>query len=102
MKYVTNADYAAQWGLLRREVFIGIWLLISCRLMIYLLGVIAGIRGWWRKQLIYKYGVVMSVGQEAGPISWQRKFLGMFALFITLYLGFELVHGWPGRLNIFH
>lgn len=38
-KFLSNADLVAHWGILKREVFIGIWLLISFFLALYLLGV---------------------------------------------------------------
>jgi cytochrome c biogenesis protein CcdA/thioredoxin-related protein len=40
LKYLSNADLVSHWGLLKREVFIGIWLLIDLALVLYLFGVI--------------------------------------------------------------
>ena len=39
-KFLSNADLVEQWGLLRREIFIGIWILIALGLMLYLFGII--------------------------------------------------------------
>jgi thiol:disulfide interchange protein len=39
VKFLSNADLVEQWGLLKREVFIGIWILISLCIVLYLLGV---------------------------------------------------------------
>lgn len=38
IKFLSNADLVAQWGLLKREVFIGLWILISLLTVLYLLG----------------------------------------------------------------
>ena len=38
-KFLSNADLVQNWGLLRREVYIGIWIVISFLLFLYLLGV---------------------------------------------------------------
>lgn len=38
LKFLSNADLVAHWGLLKREVFFGIWILIFVGLSAYLLG----------------------------------------------------------------
>lgn len=37
VKFLSNADLVKHWGILKREVFIGLWLLIALSLSIYLL-----------------------------------------------------------------
>lgn len=37
-KFLSNADLVEHWGILKREIFIGIWFLISILLFFYLLG----------------------------------------------------------------
>jgi thiol:disulfide interchange protein DsbD len=37
-KFLSNADLVEHWGLLKREVFLGIWAIISLGLALYLLG----------------------------------------------------------------
>lgn len=37
VKFLSNADLVKQWGLLKREVFIGLWVLIGACIVIYLL-----------------------------------------------------------------
>ena len=37
-KFLSNADLVEHWGILKREIFIGIWFLISILLCFYLLG----------------------------------------------------------------
>ena len=39
-KFLSNADLVAHWGLLKREVFIGIWMLIFLFMALYFFGVI--------------------------------------------------------------
>ena len=38
IKFFSNADLVKQWGLLKREVFIGLWILIGFLTVLYLLG----------------------------------------------------------------
>lgn len=38
LKFLSNADLVMHWGLLKREVFIGLWIIISIGLALYLLG----------------------------------------------------------------
>ena len=38
LKFLSNADLVSHWGLLKREVFIGIWTLLAFGLTLYLLG----------------------------------------------------------------
>jgi thiol:disulfide interchange protein len=40
LKYLSNSDLVAHWGLLKRETFFALWILISLALVLYLLGVI--------------------------------------------------------------
>lgn len=37
-KFLSNADLVKHWGLLKREVFIGIWIILGIGLLLYLLG----------------------------------------------------------------
>ena len=37
-KFLSNADLVQHWGLLKREVFLGIWAIISIALALYLIG----------------------------------------------------------------
>ncbi len=38
IKFLSNADLVKHWGLLKREVFIGIWIVVGIGLTLYLLG----------------------------------------------------------------
>jgi len=38
IKFLSNADLVKQWGLLKREIFIGLWILISLLTVLYLFG----------------------------------------------------------------
>ncbi|HVZ56810.1 MAG TPA: thioredoxin family protein [Chitinophagaceae bacterium] len=40
VKFLSNADLVKQWGLLKRELFIGIWVVIGTAIVLYLSGVI--------------------------------------------------------------
>jgi cytochrome c biogenesis protein CcdA/thioredoxin-related protein len=39
-KFLSNADLVKQWGLLKREIFIGLWILFSLLTVLYLLGIL--------------------------------------------------------------
>ncbi len=38
VKFLSNADLVKQWGILKREVFIGIWVIVGICIVLYLLG----------------------------------------------------------------
>ncbi len=38
LKFLSNADLVAHWGLLKREIFVGLWILLSLGLALYLFG----------------------------------------------------------------
>jgi thiol:disulfide interchange protein len=40
IKFLSNADLVVHWGLLKREVFIGIWIIIGVLLSLYLWGIL--------------------------------------------------------------
>lgn len=40
IKFLSNADLVKQWGLLKREVFIGLWIIIGALIVLYLSAVI--------------------------------------------------------------
>lgn len=40
VKFLSNADLVKQWGILKREVFLGIWVVIGIATVLYLLGYI--------------------------------------------------------------
>ncbi|MFM7839322.1 MAG: protein-disulfide reductase DsbD family protein, partial [Chitinophagaceae bacterium] len=69
IKFLSNADLVMHWGLLKREVFVGIWILIGLATTTYLFG-------WLRfpgEALPY-------------PLSRARITLGVVFLVFTLYL----------------
>lgn len=40
VKFLSNADLVKQWGFLKREVFIGLWIIIGIAIVLYLAGLI--------------------------------------------------------------
>lgn len=91
-KFLSNADLVEHWGLLKREVFIGIWIIVSIGLAVYLFG-------WLKLPHDYK-------GQK---ISAGRKVLGGIAFLFALYLlpgltntpsaNLKLLSGFPPPLS---
>lgn len=59
-KFLSNADLVMHWGILKREVFIGIWVLIFIAMGIYLLN----IGEWYRqgKRMISKFRFGLAMG----------------------------------------
>ena len=59
-KFLSNADLVQHWGLLKREVFLGIWALISIGLALYL---------WGKLQLPHDTkGAKISIGRKIGAV----------------------------------
>lgn len=73
LKFLSNADLVSHWGLLTREVFIGLWLLLAFGLTLYLLGVFR-----------FPHEVVQ-------PLSRLRKILATVSFIFTAYLFFGLI-----------
>ncbi len=90
-KFLSNADLVMHWGLLKREVFIGIWVLVTAALALYLFGVIR-----------FKHD---SPKTKLPPV---RVLLGLIAVTATLYLipgltntkyaNLKLISGFPPPL----
>jgi len=73
-KFLSNADLVQHWGLLKREVFIGIWILISLGLTAYLFGFL-----------------LLSHDVKGQKIALGRKLLGGLSFIFALYLGAGLM-----------
>ncbi len=68
-KFLSNADLVQHWGLLKREVFIGIWILVGLGLTLYLFGKIRFPHDGPKKS-----------------IKRSRLFIGVLSLAFTMYL----------------
>lgn len=68
-KFLSNADLVMHWGLLKREVFIAIWILISAGLALFLFGILR-----------------LPHDHKGAHISTPRKVIGIIAILFTLYL----------------
>ena len=91
VKFLSNADLVEQWGIIKREIFIGIWILISFGIVLYLTGIV-------------RFG-------DKTPIrytKWRIFFITLFSV-ITLYLipgvtntkwaRLDLISGFPPPLS---
>ena len=91
VKFLSNADLVEQWGVIKREIFIGIWILISLDIVLYLTGII-------------RFG-------DKSPIrfsKWRIFFIALFSI-ITVYLipgitntkwaRLDLISGFPPPLS---
>lgn len=90
-KFLSNADLVNQWGLLKREVFIAIWIVIGIGLALYLFGLVRFPHDGPKQKL-----------------SWTRKILGALTVLFVLYLipgltntkyaNLKLISGFPPPL----
>ncbi|MEO5967284.1 MAG: thioredoxin family protein [Ferruginibacter sp.] len=91
-KFLSNADLVMHWGILKREVFIGIWVLVGAGLTLYLFGKIK----FKHDSPIKKLSVVRI---SLGIIS------GLFTLYLipgltnTSYANLKLISGFPPPLH---
>ncbi len=72
-KFLSNADLVGNWGIFKREIFLGVWILLFILLTLYLFGV-------------YRF-------THDGPkqkLSVGRKIMGVVSLAFTIYLGLGL------------
>ncbi len=76
LKYLSNADLVTHWGLLKRETFFGIWILIGLALSAYLFGII-------------------KFGHDSGPVKPSKGRIGFGLLFLAfvIYLAPGLTNG---------
>lgn len=70
LKFLSNADLVKNWGILRIEAFLGLWLVLALGLGAYLLG-------WLR----------FPHDDHPRRISWTERGLGLLALLFAVYLG---------------
>lgn len=73
LKFLSNADLVAHFGLLKREIFIGIWTLLTFALTLYL------------------FGIFRFPNEVKEPLSKVRYFIAGLSLILTSYLFLGLV-----------
>ena len=69
LKFLSNADLVGHWGILKREIFLGIWILLGIAMTLYLFGV-------------YKFPHDSPVKK----LSLGRKFTAFISAAFTLYM----------------
>lgn len=104
-KFLSNADLVAHWGLLKREIFIGAWIIIATLLALYLLGFFE------KKKIVAVSGLVNA--DRLKPVRPKvprfRAVSGVFMLLVALYLvpgltnskyaNLKLLSGFPPPLS---
>lgn len=83
LKFLSNADLVGHWGILKREIFVGIWLVISILLFVYLMG-------WLR----FPYDV------KGAKISKLQRFFTLLVLIFIFYLIPGLGKNQDGQLTL--
>jgi len=83
LKFLSNADLVGHWGIIKREIFIGIWLVISILLFVYLLG-------WLR----------FPNDQKGSKIPMQQRFFTFLVLIFIFYLIPGLGKNQDGQLSL--
>ncbi len=69
LKFASNVDVAYDWGILTREVFVSLWVVIFALMTIYLLG-----------------GFKTSHDSDLKHVSVTRLFFAIFSFFVTIYI----------------
>lgn len=69
LKFLSNADLVGNWGILKRELFLGLWIIIFALLALYLFGVIR-----------------FPHDNKLKKIPWPRKGLGIVTSIFVVYL----------------
>jgi thiol:disulfide interchange protein len=92
LKFISNADLVEHWGLLKREIFIGAWILIGIALVLYLFGI-----------LKFRHD------PPPAKLGTARIAVGLFFLLFTIYLipgisktkhaNLSLISGFPPPLS---
>lgn len=92
LKFLSNADLVMHWGILKREIFIGLWIIISLGLTLYLFGVI---------QLPHDYkGMAIGKGRKiAGVITMIFMFYLIPGVTNSEYANLKLLSGFPPPLT---
>ena len=91
-KFLSNADLVEHWGLLKREIFIGIWIVCSLGLALYLFGFIRFPHDGPKKKPLPKGNVIVGVLSVA-------FFLYLLpGLTNTKYANLKLLSGFPPPL----
>ena len=92
LKYLSNADLVIHWGLLKRETFFALWIIIDVALVLYLLG-------------------VLKFSHDPPPAKLSKGRIGVALLFLALglyllpgltntrYANLSLVSGFPPPLS---
>lgn len=83
LKFLSNADLVGHWGILKREIFVGIWLVIAVLLFVYLMG-------WLR----FPHDV------KGTKISKVQRFFTFLVLIFIFYLIPGLGKNQDGRLTL--
>lgn len=83
LKFLSNADLVGHWGILKREIFVGLWLVIAVLLFVYLMG-------WLR----FPHDV------KGAKISKLQRFFTFFVLLFIFYLLPGLGKNQVGQLTL--
>lgn len=83
LKFLSNADLVGHWGLLKREVFVGIWLVIALLLFVYLMG-----------------GLRFPHDTRGGKVSKLQRFFAFLILMFVFYLIPGLGKNQEGQLTL--
>lgn len=91
LKFLSNADLVKHWGLLKREVFIGLWIIVGIGLLLYLIG-----------KIRFPHD-----GPAKKPTKWRWSFIFLvfaFTVYLipgltnTKYANLKLLSGFPPPL----
>lgn len=91
-KFLSNADLVEHWGLLKREVFIALWLVIAVALGCYLFG-------WLKLPHDFKGQKIPTTRKVLGVLSFAFALYLIPGLTSTPYANLKLLSGFPPPLS---
>lgn len=91
-KFLSNADLVEHWGLLKREIFIGIWLLISIGMGCYLMG-------WLKLPHDHKGQKIPAIRKVLGVLSFAFAVYLIPGLTSSPYANLKFLSGFPPPLS---
>jgi thiol:disulfide interchange protein DsbD len=97
IKFLSNADLVEHWGILKREVFIGLWIIIFLCLAFYLFGIFEKKRKQFHSLPVLR---VVKKDYSQQSITKTRILFGILSLLFVIYLTPGITQMQSARLQL--